>query len=226
MLLHAATSNPGKLREFAQAATPAGIAVLPLPGLASMPPPVEDAPTFAGNAALKSVAYSRLAPGLLVLADDSGLEVDALGGRPGVLSARFADTLGFEPDSGLSRPDRNNRCLLALLADLERVSGNRSSSGARFVCALSLARDGAVLLRAEGTVEGDITATPRGPNGFGYDPLFVVRSRGLTLAELSPENKWSLSHRGNAFRNLLQQMTPAKTATWVGSLHVELNCER
>lgn len=203
MTLYLATSNPGKVREFRSSAASAGIAIETLPGLDRLPEPVEDAPTFAGNADLKAIAYSRHAPGLLVLADDSGLEVDALGGRPGVLSARFADTMGFEPDTPLSRPERNNRCLLAMLADLKQATGGRATGGARFVCALSIARDGSVFHRSEGTVEGDITETPRGPNGFGYDPLFVVRSLGRTLAELPPEEKWAISHRGNAFRHLL-----------------------
>lgn len=205
-ILYAATTNQGKLREFAQAALAADIRVHPLPGLDGMPVPAEDAATFSGNADLKAVAYSRLAPGLMVFADDSGLEVDALGGRPGVLSARFADSLNFAPSSGLSKDQRNNACLLSLLHDLERVGGGRVVHSARFVCALSLALDGKVILRAEGTVEGDLLHEPRGTNGFGYDPLFVVRKRGLTLAELSAEEKWSLSHRGKAFRDLLEQL--------------------
>lgn len=204
--LFAATSNPGKLREFRAATLNSGVTVEALPGLDALPTPAEDARTFAGNADRKAVAYSLHAPGALVLADDSGLEVDALGGRPGVLSARFADIMGFETASGQSRPERNNRCLLAMLAELERSTGGRATGGARFVCALAVARNGQVLLRAEGTVEGDITDIPRGPNGFGYDPLFVVRSLGRTLAELNPEEKWAISHRGNAFRNLLPQL--------------------
>ena len=210
MTLFAATTNPGKLREFADAARLKSIEVTALPGLDAMPEPVEDAPTFTGNADLKAIAYSRLAPGLLVFADDSGLEVDALGGRPGVLSARFADTLNFAASSGLSRDERNNACLLSLLHELERASEGMVTRGARFFCALSLARDGRVLLRAEGTMEGDITHTPRGSNGFGYDPLFLLRSRGLTLAELPSDEKWTISHRGKAFRNLLSQMQTTK----------------
>lgn len=204
--IHAATSNTGKLREFAQAASASGLDVLPLPGLATMPEPVEDAVTFSGNADLKAIAYSRLTPGLLVFADDSGLEVDALGGRPGVLSARFADSLNFVPFSGLSKDERNNACVLSLMHELAAAGEGGVSRGARFVCALSLARNGKVLLRAEGTVEGDLLSAPRGANGFGYDPLFVLRNRGLTLAELPPDEKWAVSHRGNAFRALLAQI--------------------
>ena len=198
MTLYAATSNPGKLAEFATSASTAGIDVLTLPGIQSMPEPVEDADTFMGNAELKAVAYSRLAPGLLVFADDSGLAVDALNGQPGVRSARFADDLGFEPGSG-SKDDRNNRCLLSLLAQ-------HTHRTARFVCTLALARDGEVLLRAEGTVEGEVLYAPRGKDGFGYDPLFLVPSLSRTLAEVPREQKWHISHRGNAFRSLLQQL--------------------
>jgi XTP/dITP diphosphohydrolase len=201
MTLYAATSNPGKLAEFATSASSAGIAVLSLPGLATMPEPAEDAPTFQGNADLKAIAYSLLAPGLLVFADDSGLEVDALGGQPGVRSARFADDLYFELNSGRTRDDRNNRCLLSLLDALPNPSRS-----ARFVCALALARDGQVLLRAEGTVEGQLLKLPRGSDGFGYDPLFLLPSLNRTLAELPRDQKWQLSHRGNAFRSLLAQL--------------------
>jgi XTP/dITP diphosphohydrolase len=198
MTLYAATSNEGKLREFATAAQPAGVDVLALPGLGAMPEPVEDAVTFMGNAELKALAYSNLAPGLLVFADDSGLEADALDGAPGVRSARYADDLHFEPGQG-SKDERNNRALLSGL----QFHTDRS---ARFFCALALARDGQILLRAEGTVEGQLLSSPKGKDGFGYDPLFFVPSLGLTLAELPREKKWEISHRGNAFRSLLAQI--------------------
>ncbi len=203
--LHVATTNAGKLREFADAARTENIRVLALPGLGEMPEPVEDALTFPGNAALKARAYSSLAPDLLVLADDSGLEVDALGGQPGVRSARFADDLAFEVDSCRSQAERNNRCLLSVLHQVAAESENPFNLGARFVCALAVARGGEILLRAEGEVQGDILNLPRGSTGFGYDPLFTVRGSGLTLAELSPEQKWAVSHRGRAFRALLAQ---------------------
>jgi XTP/dITP diphosphohydrolase len=201
MTLYAATSNPGKLAEFATSASSAGIEVRALPSLATMPEPREDAATFMGNAELKAIAYSLLAPGLLVFADDSGLEVDTLGGQPGVRSARFADDLYFELNSSRTKDDRNNRCLLSLLNALPNPT-----RAARFVCALALARDGQVLLRAEGTVEGQILDTPRGADGFGYDPLFLIPSLDLTLAEVPREQKWQISHRGNAFRSLLAQL--------------------
>jgi XTP/dITP diphosphohydrolase len=197
MILYAATSNQGKLAEFAKSAGSAGVEVLALPGLKGMPEPVEDATTFMGNAEKKAIAYSLLAPGLLVMADDSGIEADALGGQPGVRSARFADDLNFEPGIG-TKDERNNRCLLSLLA-----APPNARRGGRFVCALALARDGEVLLRAEGVCAGEILTAPRGGNGFGYDPLFLIPSLGLTTAELDPATKWQLSHRGNAFRALL-----------------------
>ncbi len=210
MTIYAATTNSGKLREFAQSASTEGIEVLPLPGLAGMPAPVEDAATFLGNAALKAVAYSRLAPGLLVFADDSGLVVDALGGDPGVRSARFADDLRFEMVSDLgphlSTDERNNRCLLSRLAEVNRATQGRAGRHAHFVSELALARDGVMLRRADGRVAGEILFAPRGSNGFGYDPLFFVPPLGKTLAELEPEAKWSVSHRGRAFRALLQEL--------------------
>ena len=198
MHLYAATSNPGKLREFAESASGAGVTVLPLPGLAVMPEPVEDAESFLGNAEIKARAYSLATPGVMVFADDSGIAVDALDGRPGVRSARFADDCGFEVGSG-TKDERNNRCLLSLMAE-ERVRR------ARFVCALALARDGEILVRAEGSVSGELLHAPRGEGGFGYDPLFLLPELGLTAAELPPERKWELSHRGRAFRSLLAQL--------------------
>jgi XTP/dITP diphosphohydrolase len=159
-----------------------------------MPEPVEDADTFLGNAELKAAAYSLLAPGLMVMADDSGLEVEALGGEPGVRSARFAEDAGFT--DGATKDERNNALLL------RRLSGVRDRGG-RFVCALAVARDGVVVWRASGACEGVILEEARGVDGFGYDPLFLVPSLGRTMAELSREEKWGVSHRGQAFRGLL-----------------------
>lgn len=203
MTIHTATTNAGKLHEFTQTARVEGIEILSLPGLGTMPEPVEDAPSFEGNAELKALAYSQHAPGLLVLADDSGLEVSALGGDPGVHSARFADTMGFEAGSELSKDERNNRCLLSMLQQVNMATEGRAGRHARFVCALALARDGRVLLRTEGEVEGEILLAPQGQNGFGYDPLFFVPRLGRSLAELGPEEKWAISHRGKAFLALL-----------------------
>jgi XTP/dITP diphosphohydrolase len=200
MTLYAATTNPGKLAEFATSASADGIDVLALPHLASLPEPIEDAPTFMGNAEIKALAYSLASPGMLVFADDSGLAIDALNGDPGVRSARFADDQHFDSLPGAPKDDRNNRCVLALLAQ----APNKVRSG-RFICTLALAREGKILLRAEGSVEGQILDAPRGDGGFGYDPLFLLPDRNLTMAELPREQKWQLSHRGIAFRNLLEQ---------------------
>jgi XTP/dITP diphosphohydrolase len=201
MNLYAATSNPGKLAEFATSASTSGIDVLALPNLANIPEPIEDTDTFLGNATLKALAYSLHAPNELVFADDSGLEVLALNNAPGVRSARFADDLAFEPGSPLTKDQRNNLCLLSLLAQLPNPTRN-----ARFVCSLALARNGKILLTAEGETPGELLTAPRGKDGFGYDPLFLIPHLGLTLAELSREQKWQISHRGNAFRNLLTQL--------------------
>jgi XTP/dITP diphosphohydrolase len=198
LLLYAATTNPGKLAEFAARAAAEGINVLPLPGLKDLPEPVEDAVTFAGNAALKAVAYSQMRPGMLVLCDDSGIALDALGGEPGVRSARYADDADFEPGAG-SKDERNNRLLLHRMQ-------HHTDRSARFLCALAVARDGQVVLTAEAEACGELLNAPRGSNGFGYDPLFYLPEPGRTMAELAPAEKWAVSHRGKAFRNLLQQM--------------------
>ncbi len=208
MILYAATSNPGKLAEFSGAAQPRGITVLALPGLEQIPEPEENAATFEGNADIKALTYSLAAPGLLVFADDSGLEVPALGNQPGVHSARFADhhIPGSAPEQQMpngSRDQRNNALLLQRMATLP----SSASRAARFVCSLSLARDGEVLIRSRGVVEGQLLESPRGSDGFGYDPLFLIPSLHRTFAELSRETKWQLSHRGIAFRSLLEQCT-------------------
>lgn len=211
LMIYTASSNAGKLAEFAHSASGRGVEVLALPGLKEMPEPVEDASTFMGNAELKAVAYSRRAPGKLVMADDSGLEVEALGGAPGVRSARFADDEKFAVGEG-SKDERNNRLVLALLRDLPRTREGQSTRGAKFVCALVLARDGEVLLRAEGEVSGEVLEECRGYDGFGYDPLFEVPSLGKTMAELPKEQKWEVSHRGRAFRALLEKLPELSSA--------------
>jgi XTP/dITP diphosphohydrolase len=204
MVLYAATGNQGKLAEFIQSVSDFNIAVLALPNLAAIPEPIEDADTFQGNADLKARAYSLTLPNRLIFADDSGIEVQALNGAPGVRSARFAEDLGFEPSIG-TKDERNNR---ALLAELARISPPASRK-ASFVCALALARDGEVLFRAEGSVSGELLHAPRGTAGFGYDPLFLIPALSCTMAELAPAEKWQLSHRGNAFRLLLDQIRAA-----------------
>lgn len=198
LALYAATTNPGKLRDFAVAADASGIRVEPLPDLTEITPPHEDQPTFAGNASLKAAYYSRFVPGY-VLADDSGLEVDALGGEPGVRSARYAQDLGFDAPDARSTDERNNLCLLARMEGIAQRS-------ARYHCVLALARNGEVLLTADGSVDGEILAAPRGSGGFGYDPLFYLPELRRTMAEISLDEKHSLSHRGRAFRALLPQL--------------------
>ncbi len=199
MHLYLATTNAGKLRDFAHALTP-GHTLIPLPDLDTLPVPEETADTFEGNACLKAVAYSLARPDLLVLADDSGLEVDALQGAPGVRSARFADDHGFQTNRPLPPDQRNNLCLLDALA-----STPESRRGARYRCALALARDGKILATAAGFVEGEILAVPRGSAGFGYDPLFLLSDEGLTMAELVPSARNQHSHRARALAALLDK---------------------
>jgi XTP/dITP diphosphohydrolase len=193
--IYIATSNAGKLRDFAAAAKLNSVEVLPLPGFSKMPSVAEDGATFEANARKKAEHYSRLFPGNLVLGDDSGLEVRALGGAPGVHSARFAaedaSVSGNAPD------EANNRKLLSLLAS----SNDRA---AHFVAVIAVAMKGKTLATFSGEVEGIITRTARGTQGFGYDPLFQVENTEKTMAELSGEEKGAISHRGRAFRRFLE----------------------
>jgi XTP/dITP diphosphohydrolase len=195
--LYVASTNPGKLRDFAVAAAAHDTRILPLPGLAAIEPPAEDGPNFEEIALDKAIYYSRFLPGEIVLADDSGLEVDALQGAPGVRSARYAADAGFHSGTAV---DANNN--LFLLRELAHVP--EAERGARYQCVLAAARDGAPLLSAHGAVEGRILSAPRGSNGFGYDPLFYLPGRACTMAEMDDQTKWTLSHRGLAFRALLQ----------------------
>ena len=191
LALYAATSNAGKLAEFQAAARQASAPLLveAVPGMASLPACVEDGLTFEENAQRKAEHYSRLAGGL-VFADDSGLEVQALGGVPGIHSARYSEPGATDA--------RNNEKLLAALRDLEP-----DRRQARFVCVIALAEAGGVLAVFRGVAEGVILDAPRGSNGFGYDPLFLFPPLGRTFAELSREEKLQFSHRGRAFRALL-----------------------
>lgn len=198
LTLYVASSNPGKLRDFRVAAGHTDATILPLPGLANISAPDETGMTFADNARLKAEYYSRHLPGELVLADDSGLEVSALGDLPGVRSARFAEDANFLTDSQLSTDERNNLLLL------ERMTGITART-ARYRCVLSLARDGAEILSADGEVTGEILTAPRGTGGFGYDPLFFMPEPGKTMAEIDLDTKHSLSHRGAALRALLRE---------------------
>ena len=191
----AATSNAGKLRDFALASAALGIQLEPLPGLAGIEPPAEDEDSFEGNARVKAVFYSRFAPGAWVLADDSGLEVDALDGRPGVRSARFALDLGMASAPGSLDASNNEALLLTMLEQVDR--------SARYRCVLALARDGRVEQVSSGAVDGEILSGPEGDGGFGYDPLFFVPELGCSMAEASLEDRLRLSHRGRALRQLL-----------------------
>ena len=212
MRLYVATSNPGKLRDFAHAAEGhllggERIQIEPLPGLAGIPAPPEDEPTFAANARTKALSYSRFAPGLLVVADDSGLEVDSLDGAPGVRSARYAEDLNFAGVAGSTVDGRNNAALLRKLDGVPEVRRQ-----ARYRCALALARDGETVATAEGALEGFILAVPQGALGFGYDPLFFLPELGRTMAELDPATRLSMSHRGRALRHLLEHFPKARLA--------------
>ena len=194
--LFIATTNAGKLRDFQAAIGTIDVLLEPLPGMTHIPVPDEDADTFEGNARLKAVAYSLHLPGEMVLADDSGLEVDALGGRPGVYSARYAALEHFANPHSLPADDLNNACLLDRMA----LATERS---ARYRCVLAAARNGLVVAIAEGVVGGWLLSEPQGDGGFGYDPLFLLPAWGVTMAELDLATRLTVSHRGQALRALL-----------------------
>lgn len=193
-----ATSNPGKLRDFVGAAAPHGIEIVGIPNFVSIPSVVEDGLTFEANARKKAEGYSLYAPGEIVLADDSGLEVDALNGSPGVHSARYAADQPHLADENTDDEANNAR----VLRELRKVPAEKRTG--RFVCVLAAARDGKTLATFHGTAEGIILDAPRGANGFGYDPLFYFPQIGKTFAELSAEEKARYSHRGTAFRHFLE----------------------
>jgi|SRR5215469_10507608 len=197
--IYLATSNPGKVRDFQAAAANLGIEVETLPGFQTLPLAVEDGATFEENARIKAEHYSRMAPGVLVVADDSGLAVDALNGAPGVYSARYAAVVqgGLESHSN-SDDARNNQTLIAQLEGLPPA--NRSG---KFVCVIAVARNGSTLHTFNDEVHGELLTVPRGRYGFGYDPLFYFPQLGKTFAEIPPEEKAHYSHRGKAFRQFL-----------------------
>lgn len=196
-----ASSNRGKLRDFDAAARVHGVEVGLLPGFADIPQPIEDGETFEENARKKAEHYSRYVPAQLVLADDSGLEVDALGGAPGVHSARYAalENSGTGIDSGNSGDEANNA---RLLRELEQIPDAKRTG--RFVCVISVARDGQEIASFRGCAEGVILRSLCGGGGFGYDPLFWFPALNKTFAQLSPEEKATVSHRGAAFRKFLE----------------------
>lgn len=221
--LFLASSNQGKLREFREAAQALGIAVEPVPNILNLPVCVEDGATFEANARKKALHYSGLANGL-IFADDSGICVDALGGAPGVFSARYAGDRAADKD--------NNAKLLAELRRLETkslvasvpprrgmtvgsqkkptverassVAAIASNRAAHYVCVIALAERGKILAVVEGRADGTILDEPRGSGGFGYDPFFFYPPLQRAFAELSPQEKFAVSHRGEAFRKLLR----------------------
>jgi XTP/dITP diphosphohydrolase len=201
--LYAATTSQGKLRDFHTAVLASSLKIEALPGLKEIPAPEEDGLTFTDNATLKAVYYSRYAPGELVVADDSGLEVDALGGAPGVRSARFASDAGVvdSPDANDNADVWNNVVLLQRMAGVPAARRT-----ARYRCVLVVARDGQPMYTAEGAVEGLILDSPRGTGGFGYDPLFYLPELDCTMAELDLGIKNTLSHRGRALQALLPKL--------------------
>ncbi len=187
MKLYCATGNRGKLREFRLAAKHAPVEVELLPDYAALPGCSEDGATFEENAIRKALHYGPHAPGVL-FADDSGLEVDALGGAPGIYSARFAGPGATDAS--------NNRLLLKRLRSVK----NRA---ARFVCWIALVKGDRLLATYRGAVEGVILEAPRGDGGFGYDPLFYYPPYGSTFGEADEASKFLVSHRGQALRGML-----------------------
>jgi XTP/dITP diphosphohydrolase len=187
MKIYCATGNQGKLREFQLAAQLENIEVETIPGLDAIPAPEETGLTFEANAALKACYYSTQAEGL-VFCDDSGIEVDALGGAPGVYSARYAGEQGGD--------EANNDLLLDNMEAFEDRT-------ARYVAVIAVASRGELLVSFRGEVEGQLTRERRGTNGFGYDPLFFYPPFGCTFGEADGQRKHEVSHRAAAFRRLI-----------------------
>lgn len=189
------------MREFSEAARSRRVSVNCLPAMDRLPPCVEDGLTFDENARKKAIYYSRGFDGF-VFADDSGLCVDALGGAPGVFSARYAGPGASDED--------NNAKLIAELLRTRAVdpagAGDHGLSGARYECVIALAERGRLLIVTEGRADGVIIEHPRGSGGFGYDPYFYYPPLGRTFAELNPDAKFAVSHRGKAFLKLLDRL--------------------
>lgn len=205
--LFLASSNPGKLREFRGAAAARGVTVEALPRFDELTLCVEDGTTFEENASKKAIYYSRNSPEW-VFADDSGISVDVLDGAPGIYSARFAGDLATD--------EQNDE---RLLEEIHRVEAMRRAQAAtsprphglfnraaHYVCVIALAQAGQVLTVVEGRADGVIIDEPRGAGGFGYDPYFFYPPMGKTFAEILPEEKFAVSHRGAAFRKLLDYL--------------------
>jgi len=193
-----ASRNPGKLREIVSILTGVGVRVASADEYPGWEAPPEDAPDYADNALLKARSLSSFA-GVAALADDSGIEVDALGGAPGPRSARFA---------GEDATDERN--LQKLISLIEPVPAQQRT--ARYRCVAVLVTSDGGSESAEGTVEGTLITEPRGSGGFGYDPIFVPLGYAVTMAELPSEEKDAISHRGKAFRGLvpaIERLAPA-----------------
>jgi XTP/dITP diphosphohydrolase len=198
MKLLLASSNAGKLREYGELARGSGVTIELLPRFGKFPSFEESAPTFAENSAGKALHYSRFTDEA-VLADDSGLVVPALGGAPGVFSARYAGP-------GASDADRVQKLLREMRG---KVGMDRR---ARFVCVTAVARAGRAIAVVSDLASGVITEAPRGDAGFGYDPIFLFEELGRTYAELTPEQKNAYSHRGKSFSKLLYLLAPVNVA--------------
>jgi XTP/dITP diphosphohydrolase len=185
-----ATTNPGKIREIVGILDGVPVSLVTLADCNAIPEPEEAGATFGENARLKAIYYAE-ASGLPAVADDSGLEIDALGNAPGVHSARWhGDDYAVK-----------FRAIYRELAER-----GLSTSPARFVAHVALAHRGTVLFESTGTVEGEIASSPRGSQGFGYDPIFFYPPYGVTLGEVSGERKAAVSHRGQAFRQLRDRL--------------------
>ena len=190
MTLVIATTNPGKLKEIAAILADVPVRLVTLDDFPAIDEPEETGATFAENARLKALYYSA-ATGLPCVADDSGIEIDALDNAPGVHSARWEGT--------------DYAVKFARIRERLEAQG-LSTSPARFVCRVALARDGRVVFESEGVVNGEIADVPRGEHGFGYDPIFFYPPFGLTLAEIPRDRKATVSHRGQAFAALHERL--------------------
>lgn len=219
MKLLIATGNPSKLREMREVLSKAVGSVgsvglvgshlewVGLESLAAAPPePEETGSTFLENATLKAIYYSR-ATGMPALADDSGLEVDALGGAPGVASAYFDERFADRP-----RAERDAANNARLISRISAIPLDRRT--ARYRCVLVLADGDRVLATAEGSLEGMIVTEPRGAGGFGYDPYFYLPTQGQTVAQLSADEKNAISHRGVALRRMCEKLASLPSAAW------------
>jgi XTP/dITP diphosphohydrolase len=199
-----ATANPAKAREFREMLAD-GAAFTDLSAFPAAIGVKEIGHTFLQNACIKAIGYARQTGAQWTLADDSGLEVDALGGAPGVYSARYAARRGLIPPSGNTDAENN----AALLRDMAEIPDERRQ--ARFVCVLALADSmGQIVVTVRRTIEGVLLREPRGNNGFGYDPLFFVPKWDKTTAELAPADKNRISHRGQALAGLSEMIAERK----------------